>query len=117
MKIKYILVTILLICAGRPVFADSCIMISETAVTDIKCKDCGIISVKPLSSLSNEKKSIMVTSLRDGQTELTIKIKNKSCCYKVNVSNGKLEICGDNKIKILPVDLPPEVLPQGGCVQ
>ena len=117
MKIKYILAAIVLICGIKPVFADSCIMISETSITDIKCKDCGIINVKPLLSLSNEKKSIMVTSLRDGQTELTIKIKNKSCCYKVTVSNGKLKICGDNKIKILPVDLPPEVLPQGDCIQ
>ena len=117
MKVKYLLAPILLICGVSTAFADSCIMISESPITEIKCKDSEIISVKPLSSLSNEKKSVMITSVKDGQTELTIKIKNKCYCYAVNVVNSKLTICGDNKIKILPVDLPPEVLPQGDCKQ
>ena len=108
---KKILTGFIILCSANIAFADSYIMIANDTITDIQCEDNGIVNVHALTTLTNEKKSVIVTALKDGSTQFTMKIKNKCHCYKVNVNKGLLQICGDNSIKILPIDLPPEALP------
>jgi len=116
LNIKRFLITIAVLCSANMVFADSCIMISESDITEIKCPQNSVICIKALTTLSNEKRSVIVTSLKDGECEFVLKIKNRSCTYKADVKNGKMTITGSSKIKILPVDLPPEAaLPTEEC--
>jgi hypothetical protein len=42
-------------------------------------------------------------------------MKHKKCDYKATVKNGELNIKGDNAIKILSIDLPPEFESMEGC--
>lgn len=117
LDIKRILMIIMVICYVNIAHAESCIMITDMDITDIKCDNHGVIDVKLLTTLSNEKRTIIVSSLKDGDAGFSVKLKNKYYDYKVSVTGGKLKINGDTKIKILPVDLPSEVLPPEGSCQ
>lgn len=108
---KRFLITIVALCSANLAFADSYIMISDYDISEIKCNDESIVSVKALTTLSNEKKSLIVSSIKDGQTEFSIKVKNKIRTYKIDIKNDKITITGDKATKILPIDLPPEALP------
>ncbi|MCM1264660.1 MAG: hypothetical protein NC200_00550 [Candidatus Gastranaerophilales bacterium] len=108
---KRFFITLITILSANIVFADSYIMIADGPITEIKCEDNCIVNVHALTTLTNEKKSVIVTALKDGSTQFTIKVKNRCHCYKVNVTNGIMQICGDNTVKILTIDLPPEALP------
>ncbi len=108
---KRFFITIIALCSANFAFADSYIMISDYDISEIKCSDESVVSVKALTTLSNERKSIIVSSIKDGQTEFTIKVKNKIHTYKVDINNNKMTISGDKSTKILPIDLPPEALP------
>lgn len=94
-------------------FADSCIMISPVNILKIECPNNKVLSFNILSTLMNEKKSVVVSSLKDGEVTFSLKLKNKTCSYKAVVSGGKLNIKGDNYIKILPIDVPPELVNSG----
>ena len=95
-------------------FADSCLMVAPSNITKVECKNSNILKINILSTLMNEKKSAIVTSLSDGETTFALYMKHKKCDYKATVHNGELKIKGDSAIKILPVDLPPELETQGG---
>lgn len=112
-KIKYFFISSVLLLMTNIAYADSCIMITESKITDINCSNNDIISINVLTTLSNEKRSLIVSSLKDGSCDFTIKLNKSNYKYKAVVDNGKLKITGSNKIKILPVDLPPEILPKG----
>jgi hypothetical protein len=109
---KRILIGIMFICSANIAFADSYIVVSDLPISDVKCEDSTIISIRALTTLSNEKKSLIITSLKDGSTQFTLTMKNKPYSYKVDVKNGVAQIKGDNVVKILPIDLPPEALPE-----
>lgn len=108
--IKRILAIIATLCSVNFAMANSCIMVSPQEIGSVTCADNNVASFHILSTLMNEKKSLIVTSLSDGEINFTINLKNKKCDYKAKVSNGKLEIKGDKFIKILDIDLPPEAL-------
>ena len=107
--LKYIITGLFLTFAANSVFAQSYIMISPVDIVSVDCKNNKVLSFNILSTLNNEKRSLIVTSLSDGNAEFTVKLKTKKCGYKANVHNGKLGISGDKTLKLLPVDLPPEL--------
>lgn len=109
MDMRRILITIIMMLPFNMAFADSYIMISPNNITNINCTNNNVVSFNVLSTLMNEKKSIILTSLSDGTASLTVNLKHKKCDYKIVVKNGKMDIKGDKFIKILPVDLPPEL--------
>lgn len=106
---KRLTIIFMLIMSANFAFADSCLMVAPSDITKFECKNNNIVSMNILSNLLNEKKSLIVSSISDGETSFVIYMKHKKCDYKATVSNGKLNIKGDNAIKILPVDLPPEL--------
>lgn len=112
-ELKKAIITIISILLANVAYADSCIMITDYKINEVSCTDNSVISLNILTTLANEKRSIIVTSLKDGNCEFTIKLNKSNHKYKAVVENGKLKISGSGKIKILPVDLPPEILPKG----
>lgn len=109
---KNILIILVVLTSVNFAFADSYIMIAPTDITSVECENQKVVTFNILSTLLNEKKSVIVTSVSDGVANFTIKLKNKKCDYKASVQNGKLDIKGDRFIKILSVDLPPEITSQ-----
>lgn len=113
-KFKTILITtVLMVFSTNLVFAENYIMMSNESITAVECSNCGVICVKPLATLMNEKKTIIITPVKDGSAEFKVKLKNRTLTYKAVVKDGKIDFTGNRVIKIVPLDLPPEFVPQG----
>ena len=112
---KNIIVTIFMMMSVNGAFADSYIMIAPADITKVECQNNKILNLHVLSTLMNEKKSVIVTSVSDGQTNFSLYMKHKKCDYKATIQSGKLSIKGDSAIKILSVDLPPELETSEEC--
>ncbi|GEM_PF-4534489 len=109
-----IMLFVAMLCSMNAVYADSCIMISPLTITTVEASNASFLKFHILSTLDNDKKSVIVSSVKDGEGTFAIKTKNnKKCDYKASVKNGKLEIKGDNTIKVLPLDVPPELVIEG----
>ena len=108
-KIKRIIITILTMMSVNYAFADSCLMIAPSQITKVECSSEKVITFHVLSTLLNEKKSLIVTSVGDGEIGFSVYLNNKKCDFKAVVSGEKLEIKGDKTIKVIPIDLPPEL--------
>ncbi len=107
--IKYFLLIVIAICTVNYAFADSCILVSPADILKVECSNNNVVGFHILSTLTNEKRSVIVNSISDGEANFSLRLKNKKCDYKAVVKNGRLEIKGDKYIKVLPVDLPPEL--------
>jgi len=97
--------------------AENYIMLSNESITAVECQNSGVISVKPLSTLMNDKRTIIISPLKDGVADFKVKLKNRTLGYKATVKDNKIEFKGNRVIKIVPLDLPPEILPQGDNCQ
>lgn len=112
-KFKNVLITsILLLFATNFAQAENYILLSNEPITKVECVNSGVISVKPLTSLMNEKKTLLISPLKNGTGEFSIKLKYRTLNYKAIVKDGKIEFKGNSFLKIVPLDLPPEILPQ-----
>ncbi|MCR5265839.1 MAG: hypothetical protein K6E29_04510 [Cyanobacteria bacterium RUI128] len=104
-----ILITLFALSSATSVFANNYIMVSPENITKVDCSNNNVINIHVLTTLTNDKKSVIVTPASDGETDFAIRLKGKKCDYKAKVSGNNLEIKGDKTIKILPLDLPPEL--------
>lgn len=104
-----IFITLFALCSASSVFANNYIMVSPDNITKIDCSNNNVVNMHILTTLTNDKKSVIVTPVADGETTFAIYLKGKKCDYKAKVTNNSLEIKGDKTIKILPLDLPPEL--------
>jgi len=108
--LKYIVITLFALLSVNFAYADSCIMISPVSITKVDNENAKFLKFHIISNLDNDKKSVIVTSTQDGEGTFFIKTKNnKKCDYKASVKTGKIEIKGDSTIKILTLDIPPEL--------
>ncbi len=105
-----ILITLFAISSASTVFANNYIMLSPDNITKIECANNNVLNMHILSTLTNEKKSVIVTPAGSGETNFAIYLKHKKCDYKATVNGDNLTIKGDKTIKILPLDLPPELI-------
>lgn len=112
-KFKNVLISsIFLLFATNFAQAENYILLSNEPITKVECINPSVISVKPLTSLMNEKKTLLILPLKNGIGEFSIKLKYRTLNYKAIVKDGKIEFKGNNFLKIVPLDLPPEILPQ-----
>lgn len=114
--IIFLFTAIAILCSANIAFADNYIMLSNENIDSVECIDSGVLSLKPLASLMNDKRTIIISPIKDGIANFKVKLKNRTLCYKAVVKDGKIDFHGNRVIKIVPLDLPPEVLPQSeGC--
>ena len=97
--------------------AENYILLSTELIENVENCNPDIISIKPLATLMNDKKNIIVSPLKDGVAQFKIVLKRRTLCYKAVVKDDKIEFKGNMAIKIVPLDLPPEILPQGDVCQ
>ena len=119
-KFKNILITtVLILFSTNLAFAENYIMMSNESILSVDCSNCGVVAVKPLATLMNDKKTVIITPLKDGTAEFKVKLKHRTLSYKAVVKDGKIDFSGNRIIKIVPLDLPPEFVPHGndgdGC--
>lgn len=104
--------TLLMLFSSNFAFAENYIMMSNEPIKAVECNNSDVICIRPLSTLMNEKKNIIISPVKDGSAEFKVKLKNRTLNYKAVVKNGKIDFSGNRVIKIVPLDLPPEFIPQ-----
>lgn len=112
-KLRNTIITALfMFLSSNLVLAENYIMLSNEPITKVEISNSNVICVKPLTSLLNEKKTIIISPITDGTAEFKVKLKNRVLAYKATVKDGKIDFQGNRVIKIIPLDLPPEILPK-----
>ena len=105
------LLALILFASINMVLANSCIIISPYNISRVESESSAFLSFHLLSTLDNTKRSVIVTPYKDGEGSFAIRLKNsRKCDYKAFVKDGKLEIKGDTTLKVLPIDVPPELM-------
>ncbi len=103
---KKILLTILL--TMSPAFAyEDILIISPTPVNSVIVKDPSIVQAKPVFTIDNEKKFIIITPKTNGKTE--IEINTSGDTQKIDISVDKTtKIDLPNDFAVFEIDIPPE---------
>lgn len=105
------LLVLILFVSVNMALANSCIIISPYNISRVESESSGFLNFHLLSTLDNTKRSVIVTPFQDGEGCFAIRLKNnRKCDYKACVKDGKLEIKGDTTLKVLPIDVPPELM-------
>lgn len=116
-KIKNFILALIVIMTANVSYAQSCMMISSEKISGVECSDNNVAEVHLIRTLNNESNTIVITPLNDGEITINVRLKkNKKYTYKIKVSCGKVSVKGNKRIKILDVDLPPELIQsEGDC--
>ena len=101
----------LILMISMPAFGFEDIIITNNGrLTDIKIENHEIIDVFPLITIMNDKNTIIVHPLKEGQSNFSV-LKNgkKITTFSVKVETDKTIIDSVNGFDILPIDAPPGV--------
>ena len=103
---KKLLLTILL--TMSPAFAyEDILIISPAPVNSVIVKDLSIVQAKPVFTIDNEKKFIIITPQKNGETEIEIKTPNNT--QKIDIKIGeKTKLNLPKDLAVFEIDIPPE---------
>ena len=87
-----------------------CILTSDEKLTDIQVGDETIVSVSPLVTILNEKNTIIIHPLREGETKVCM-LKNEKNIIDLNIKVTQEEtiVSESNGIDIFVLDEPEEI--------
>ncbi len=93
-----------------PVFAfEDCVIMTDGKLTDIKIQHNDIVDVFPMVTIENNKNTLFVHPLKEGQTKFTVLKNNKSkYLFNIKIDKEKTEINPVEGFEIFTVDCPPE---------
>lgn len=93
-----------------PVFAfEDCVIMTDGKLTDIKIQHNDIVDVFPMITIENNKNTLFVHPLKEGQTKFTVLKNNKSkYLFNIKIDEEKTEINPVEGFEIFTVDCPPE---------
>ena len=93
-----------------PVFAfEDCVIMTDGKLTDIKIQHNDIVDVFPMITIENNKNTLFVHPLKEGQTKFTVLKNNKSkYLFNIKIVEVKTEINPVVGFEIFTVDCPPE---------
>lgn len=106
---KYI-VGLMVLCISLPAFAfEDYILTTNGKLTDIKIQHNDIIDVCPLVTIDNNKNTLIIHPLREGETKFTV-LKNKKDKYlfNVKVEKDKTFVEAIEGFGLLTIDNPPQ---------
>ena len=105
---KYIL-TLLSFLITLPVLAyEDCIITTNGKLTDIKIQHNDIVDVFPLTTIMNDKNTLIIHPLKDGATKFTVIKNNKDkFLFSVKVTDEQTEINANEGFEVITIDCPP----------
>ena len=107
-KLLILICFIFNICLSAYSYED-CIITTNGKMTDIKIQHNDIIDVFPLTTIMNEKNTLIVHPLKTGNTKFSILKNNKDkFIFDVKVTKDKTEINNVVGFEIYTLDCPPE---------
>ncbi len=107
---KKTLLTILL--ATAPAYGfEEYMIISNSAVKSVAVQNQEILEAKPVFTIDNQKKIILITPLKEGKTKLNINlIDNKKETLDIKIETEKTNIKQNKNFNYFAIDIPPENL-------
>lgn len=103
---KKLLLTTLLIISPAYAFEDV-LIISPAPVNSVTVKDSSIVQAKPVFTIDNEKKFIILTPQKNGKTEIEIKTSDNT--QKIDIQVGeKTKLNLPKDFAVFEIDIPPE---------
>lgn len=107
---KKILLLFLMIFMSAPCFAfQNYMVLTDKQISKIKVSNEEIITVQPIKALNNEGKAMIILPHQTGYTRLSFCKGKKHINLLVKVSENETCIKHVNGIKLIPIDLPPEL--------
>ncbi len=103
------LILFLIFILVSPVWAfEDCLVTTSGKLTDISIEDHTVINVCPLITIMNEKNTLLVQPLKEGQTRFCILKNGKDkVMFNVKVEQNKTTIDDVEGFDILSIDKPP----------
>lgn len=106
---KLIISLILLITANSAFAYEACLITADGKLTDISIENHDIIDVCPIFTIMNEKNTLLVRPLKEGETRFCVLKNNKDkIMFTVKVEADKTTIDDVDGFDILGIDEPPE---------
>lgn len=106
---KYLLIVLLIIFGLEAQAFQDYVIITNGTLTDINIENNSIIDVYPLVTIMNNKNTIFVQPLQEGQTTFSIlKNRKEKFIFDVNVETTKTTINNITGFEILAIDEPSE---------
>ena len=106
---KLITSLILLITANNTFAYEACLITADGKLTDISIENNEIIDVCPIFTIMNEKNTLLVRPLKEGETRFCVLKNNKDkIMFAVKVEADKTTIDDVDGFDILGIDEPPE---------
>ena len=89
---------------------EDCLISSDSKLTDIRIEHNDIINVYPIYTLLNEKNTLYVQPLKQGETKFTVLMNNKDKhMFSVKVEAEKTIIDNITGFDVVSIDLPPGI--------
>lgn len=108
---KKILSTILLLCTSLPAMAfEDLMIVSDEPVRKVFIQDSSIADVRPVFTISNEKKIILVTPLKSGKTVIVVDTTAGAKSLELKVSRRNTTINQQDGFTYFSMDMPPEAI-------
>lgn len=106
---KKLLITILLICNISPAIAfENYMILSESPIKSVSTQN-NIVIAKPIFTINNEKKIVILTPQKTGKTKIFIKLTDgNENIIEVKVTNKKTDIKELKGFEYFTMDMPPD---------
>lgn len=94
-----------------PVFAfEDCVITSDTKITKIEVQDKNIVEISPLVTVMNERNTILVHPLKEGETTFKLfKNNNEKVVFNIKINNNQTIIEDKDGYEAFVLDNPPEM--------
>ena len=107
---KKILLVLIMMFASLPCFAfQNYMVLTDKQISKIKVSNEEIITVQPIKALNNEGKAMMIIPHNIGYARLSFCKGKKHINLLVKVTENETCIKHVNGVKLIPIDLPPEL--------
>lgn len=106
---KKILSTILLLCTSLPAMAfEDLMIVSDEPVRKVFIQDSSIADVRPVFTISNEKKIILITPLKSGKTIIVVDTVAGAKSLELKVGRKNTTVSQQDGFTYFSMDMPPE---------
>ena len=104
---KFLTILFMLITVTSAFAFEDSVIFSDGRLTDIKIKDNAIIDVYPLVTINNDKNTLFVHPLKEGETQFcTLKNGKNIVVFNVKVTKDKTFVEAKKGFEILSIDSP-----------
>ena len=106
---KKILLTILLINFMLPAFAfEDYMIVSKTPVKSVTAENNKIVEDKPVFTIDNEKKILILTPVSSGKTKIIVNTTEGEKIFDIKITDKKTTIKPQEGFEYFQIDNPPE---------